>query len=440
MKVNPKSIEFNSIEDVLAFVRDYNAGNMLRFLNPIEDNSGNILVKEEVQVKESALARLKEIKGQYTPEFKIKLTKELTGQIQDKIAEKIVYQLKQTDKKFLKFMYEENTFNYKGIIRNALHNRKHMLSLFKVYETNVNFFKHICELGLLALGIVLIPDALKYKMLRRYSFLGGIFMDIARASGDQWNRPFPDDTEKTRIAKQCANFMQKLDLPEFVCSAASNHVPLGLQDNSEVAAGPPAKKVERENPDETFFSDLMVDDGESDSTSAPEEEEDSGLPDKSEDLLRELLTDSLKIARYIHTVSSFAHDKEYVMEELVYFLAYNTTRGYFNEVLANPIVNLFKQFEENVKRMRKLAEVEMQCLHPPAAWAYPKPKASQVLCKNKVWDCPNIVQGWDIHVISSQDAFGWVGSNLNADHYPKCRLEEELDTLPEVEPKKVEKK
>ncbi|PJZ66850.1 hypothetical protein CH371_01765 [Leptospira wolffii] len=438
MKVNPKSIEFNSIEDVLAFVRDYNAGNMLRFLNPIEDNSGNILVKEEVQVKESALARLKEIKGQYTPEFKIKLTKELTGQIQDKLTEKIVYQLKQTDKKFLKYMYEENTFNFKGIIRNSLSNRKHLLSLFKVYETNPNFFKHICELGLLALGIVMIPDALKYKMLRRYSFLGGIFMDIARVTGDHWNRPFPDDTEKTRIAKQCANFMQKLDLPEFVCSAASNHVPLGLQDNTEVTAGG-GKKGEGENPDESFFADLMVDDGESDAGNQ-EDEDDAGLPDKSEDILRELLTDSLKIARYIHTVSSFAHDKEYVMEELVYFLAYNTTRGYFNEVLANPLVNLFKQFEENVKRMRKLAEVEMQCLHPPAAWAYPKPKASQVLCKNKVWDCPNIVQGWDIHVISSQDAFGWVGSSLNADHYPKCRLEEELDLLPEIEPKKVEKK
>ncbi|TGK03191.1 hypothetical protein EHQ53_07030 [Leptospira langatensis] len=440
MKVSPKSLEYTSIEEVLNFVRDYGAGNMLRFLHAIEDNSGNVLVKEEVQVKESALARLKEIKGQYNADFKIKLTKELVGQIQDKLCEKIVFQLKTTDKKFLKFMYEENTFNYKGIIRNALSNKKHLLALFKVYEVNANFFKHICELGLLALGIVLIPDALKYKMLRRYSFLGGVFMDIARVSGDQWNRPFPDDTEKTRIAKQCANFMQKLDLPEFVCSAASNHVPLGLQDNTEVSAIP-AKKGDRENPDETFFAELLIEDGESDSGPAAEEEEESGLPDKSEDFLRELLTDSLKIARYIHTVSSFTHDKEYVMEELVYFLAYNTTRGYFNELLANPLVNLFKQFEENVKRMRKLAEVEMQCLHPPAAWAYPKPKASQVLCKNKVWDCPNIVQGWDIHVISSQEAFGWVGSSLAADHYPKCKLEEELDSLPEIEPtKKVEKK
>ncbi|EQA45313.1 hypothetical protein LEP1GSC050_3440 [Leptospira broomii serovar Hurstbridge str. 5399] len=435
MKVSPKLIEFTSVEDLLAFVRDYNAGNMLRFLNPISDNSGNVLVKEEVQVKESALIRLKEIKGQYTPEFKVKLTKELTGQIQDKISEKIVFQLKQTDKKFLKFMYEENTFNYKGIIRNSLSNKKHLLSLVKVYEESPTFFKHICELGLLSLGIVLIPDALKYKMLRRYSFLGGIFMDIARVTSEHWNRPFPDDSEKTRIAKLCANFMQKLDLPEFVCSAASNHVPMGLQDNSDPTTYS-GKKMDKEQPDETFFADLLLDDGESDSI---HEEEDGGLPDKSEDFMRELLTDSLKIARYIHTVSSFTLDKDYVMEELVYYLAYNTTRGYFNEILANPLVNLFKQFEDNVKRMRKLAEIEMQCLHPPAAWAYPKPTASQILCKNKVWDCPNIVRGWDIHVISSQDAFGWVGSSLPADHYPKCRLEEELEEIPEIEPKKPPK-
>ncbi|EQA35303.1 hypothetical protein LEP1GSC047_1356 [Leptospira inadai serovar Lyme str. 10] len=435
MKVSPKSIEFTSVEDLLAFVRDYNAGNMLRFLNPISDNSGNVLVKEEVQVKESALIRLKEIKGQYTPEFRVKVTKELIGQIQDKITEKIVFQLKQTDKKFLKFMYEENTFNYKGIIRNSLSNRKHLLSLVKVYEESPTFFKHICELGLLSLGIVLIPDALKYKMLRRYSFLGGIFMDIARVKSEHWNRPFPDDSEKTRVAKLCANFMQKLDLPEFVCSAVSNHVPMGLQDNSDPTTYS-GKKLDKEQPDETFFADLLLGDGESDSIN---DEEDEGLPDKSEDFMRELLTDSLKIARYIHTVSSFTLDKDYVMEELVYYLAYNTTRGYFNEVLANPLVNLFKQFEDNVKRMRKLAEIEMQCLHPPAAWAYPKPTASQVLCKNKVWDCPNIVRGWDIHVISSQDAFGWVGSSLAADTYPKCRLEEEIEEIPEVEPKKPPK-
>ena len=77
--------------------------------------------------------------------------------------------------------------------------------------------------------------------------------------------------------------MQKLDLPEFVCSAASNHVPLGLQDNVEVVAAG-SKKNERENPDETFFAEMMVEDGESDST--PDDEEDAGLPDKSEDLLR----------------------------------------------------------------------------------------------------------------------------------------------------------
>ncbi|TGK11782.1 hypothetical protein EHO60_05680 [Leptospira fletcheri] len=429
MKVSPKAIEFESIEDLLFFVRDYGTGNMLRFLNPISDNSGNVLVKEEVQVKESALTRLKEIKGQYTPEFKVKLTKELTGQIQDKISEKIVFQLKQTDKKFLKFVYEENTFNYKGIIRNSLSNKKHLLALFKVYQVNGPFFKHICELGLLSLGVVLIPDALKYKMLRRYSFLGGIFMDIVRVNSEHWNRPFPEDSEKTRIAKLCANFMQKLDLPEFVCSAASNHVPLGLQDNSDPSTYS-AKKLDKEQPDETFFSDLLLDDGESDSSSDEEEEEGA---DKSEDVLRELLTDSMKIARYIHTVSSFSADKDYVMEELVYYLAYNTTRGYFNEVLANPLVNLFKRFEDNVKRMRKLAEIEMQCLHPPAAWAYPKPKASQVLCKNKVWDCPNIVRGWDIHVISAQEAFGWVGSSLPADHYPKCKLEEDLEDTQESE-------
>ncbi|EMO75909.1 hypothetical protein LEP1GSC127_2113 [Leptospira kirschneri str. 200801925] len=132
-------LEFDSIEGLIDFTREFETGSMIRFLSPIEDNSGNVLVKEEVQVKESTLARLKDIKGQYTPKFEIKLNKELLEQIQNILAIKIVNQLKVTDMKFLKFMYENTNYNFKGIIRNSLLSKKTILTLLKVYNQNLNF-------------------------------------------------------------------------------------------------------------------------------------------------------------------------------------------------------------------------------------------------------------------------------------------------------------
>ncbi|RHX94935.1 hypothetical protein DLM76_06260 [Leptospira yasudae] len=435
MKVTHSYLEFDSIEDLIDFTKEFETGSMIRFLSPIEDNSGNVLVKEEVQVKESALARLKDIKGQYTPKFEVKLNKELVEQIQNILAIKIVNQLKISEMKFLKFMYENTTYNYKGIIRNSLLSKKIVLALLKVYNQNINFFRYISELGLLTLGIVMIPDTMKFRLLRRYAFTAGILMDIPRINADRFTKLPAEDSEKVRVAQKCSDILQKLDLVEFSYSAISSHMPLGMMDNPDRPIS--IDKSGQENPDEAFFDDIISNDGESDSKENDKSREDA-IPEKSYDFFQALLTDALKLARYIANVSHNAADKDYVMEELVYYIAYNTSKKYFDELLANPLVSIFKEFEVNVKRMRKIAEVEMKCMYPPSAWAYPKPKSSQVLCKNKVWGCPNIVMGWDIHVITAQEAFGWVGTSLPIDNYPKCKLEEELDSI-HVEPEKSKK-
>lgn len=435
MKVSHSCIEFDSIDDLIDFTKEFETGSMIRFLSPIEDNSGNVLVKEEVQVKESALARLKDIKGQYNPKFDVKLNKELLEQIQNILAVKVVDQLKASDMKFLKFMYENSIYNYKGIIRNSLNSKKIVLTLLKAYIQNANFFKYISELGLLSLGIVMIPDTMKFRLLRRYAFTAGILMDIPRINVDKFTKLPSEDGEKIRIAKACADILQKLDLQEFTYPAIASHMPLGMTDNPDKPIS--VEKLTPETPDETFFDDILSNDGESDSDQSAKRED--AIPEKAYDFFQALLTDTLKLARYIANVSHNATDKDYVMEELVYYIAYNTSRKYFDELLANPLVSIFKEFETNVKRLRKIAEVEMKCVYPPSAWAYPKPKSSQVLCKNKVWGCPNIVMGWDIHVITAQEAFGWVGTSLPIDNYPKCKLEEELDDV-SIEPEKPKKK
>ena len=42
-----------------------------------------------------------------------------------------------------------------------------------------------------------------------------------------------------------------------------------------------------------------------------------------------------------------------------------------------------------------------------------KTKTTQILCKNKVFECPNYISGWDINVVTAQEAVGYVGTALN---------------------------
>ena len=112
---------------------------------------------------------------------------------------------------------------------------------------------------------------------------------------------------------------------------------------------------------------------------------------------------------------------------------YNSEKGIFRKDLADPMINRFVEFDAAIKKIRVIAEIENKCKFPPAAWAYPKPKAAQVLCKERNYQCPFIVNGWDLKIITAQDPFGFIGTSLAVGTYPKCALEEELQKKVKIE-------
>ena len=145
---------------------------------------------------------------------------------------------------------------------------------------------------------------------------------------------------------------------------------------------------------------------------------------------REILGESLRIAHFILETKKRIEDSDYFAEEMVYRISYNAGKGVFHDDLIRPIVRKFQEFELEARKMRRLAEIENRCIHPPSAWAYPKPRAAQILCQNHVQSCPKMIRGWDIHVISPQQAFGWLGADLAAGEYAKCELEKLLQKDP----------
>jgi hypothetical protein len=107
-------------------------------------------------------------------------------------------------------------------------------------------------------------------------------------------------------------------------------------------------------------------------------------------------------------------------------VAYNGARGFFHKDLVELIIERFREYEAIARRMIKVAAVEKSCLYPDSAWAYPKPRAAQVLCRHFKTGCPKLESGWDIHVVSPTEAYGWLGTPLAAGNYPKCALERDL--------------
>ncbi|MCB1176188.1 MAG: hypothetical protein KDK36_01300, partial [Leptospiraceae bacterium] len=164
--------------------------------------------------------------------------------------------------------------------------------------------------------------------------------------------------------------------------------------------------------------------------------DDEAPPAEEEEELIRNISEALKISKFIMMVQKKAQG-ENVTQLLITSLAYNAEKGIFNKTFADPMISLFKDLQELVLKVRKVASIENMCLYKPSAWAYPKPEPTQILCKSKNFECPNLVSGWDISIFSEKDAFGYIGTKLMPGQYPKCRLEEHLN-MPAV--KKVKKK
>lgn len=417
MKIESDGITFYSLSDFGFFLREFNLFGKVKLSKPLTDRTGKILYKENLYLKDSIFHKLEEMEGQYEPTFVVSLTNDLLKGIRISIGNKMLERLEAPENRFIAELYENTEHRYQNYVRNALSgNRSLIMTFFKLSRERRLFFNHLADMGLLTLGVI-IQKYYKLKFINRFAFLAGVCLDLPFAGSELW-KSYPDDeTTRIKMARRTAQVAEKLRLAPEIIDSILNSPVLPSKPNASATKMDTVQINLHDNMDHVLESEEN------------EETENQPVITENNEMIRMVLTETLKIARYINSVASKIEDQDVFAEELVYMVAYNAARGYFHKDLINPILRKFKRFEENARRMMRIAEIEKKCLYFPSAWAYPKPRASQILCKNRVTQCPLIDQGWEIHVVSRQEAFGWIGGSLFPDSYAKCKLEEQLEEI-----------
>ena len=411
MDITGKGIHFDDLDELSSFSTRYNLKGLMKLTDPLLDIKGNILIKENTFVKESALEKLNDIKGQYKADFTVSLTSELLNRIKESLTAKIIERLDIPENEFINELYKETHHNFKAYIKHSFQSKGLLLTAFKMSGNKPQFFNHLSDFGLLSLGIIMQKNS-HIRFINRYSFLSGFLADICHAGTDNWKYPPEKENEKRNVATKSAEIAAKIHLPGEVIDAIRNHTisvfpfPSGIQAPLDLKPSTGEDVVSIEGDDENFPENAKID-------------EKAAM----------IVTEIMKIARYIMDSTLHVMDRNNFSEELVYRVAYNAGKGYFHKELIHPILKKFKKYEENIKKMTRIAEIEKECLHPPSAWAYPKPNAAQILCKDRINECPKLEKGWDINVIAKQEAFGWIGVSLEPGDYPKCILEEKLQEI-----------
>jgi len=428
MKLTENGIIFEDLSRLNGFYLELRLQGILKFLEPIEDNTGNILIKDNVAVKESFFEKLKEMSGSFKEHFHVALTDELVAKISEFLVRKVGDLTRAGPGHFLTRLLDLPHHRPEAYMRSAFRNRALALSAYRIYRDNDDFFTHLCELGLLNMAVIM-QKYLKIRGVHRNAFLSGFLSDLPLAGTSAWKEPTADVEQLKKRSQKAAEMADRFRVAPEVSAAIA-----------EFPAVFPIPEVERKEIPDGSAEDFQVELLEN-LTSTPDEEEALGEQPMNE-ASREVLTESLRIAHFILETKKRISDSEYFAEEMVYRVSYNAGKGTFHDDLIRPIVKKFQEFEMEARKMRRLAEIENQCIHPPSAWAYPKPRAAQILCQRHIMDCPKMIQGWDIHVINTQQAFGWLGTDLAAGEYSKCDLENLLqkDPILNAEPEKTSRK
>lgn len=431
MKFTSTSFEFNTFSDFKRFVLDYNFLNSTSLLEPISDNAGNVLIKEKIRIKESMLRKLEELDREYVQTFKVELNKEIVKLIRENLCKAILEIPKSKSNELLHFLFQEGnvSLRVKGIIKNAFYTKGLAIAFFRIYLERPTFFAHIATNALLALGVVLQKNY-GIRMINRHSFLTGLFYDISLIDTDYWKSSL-FGTEIKNVAKYSLLLAQKWNMNATILDAIGNHKLNDLKVDENDARAEYNLDGLGEG---ILFNELRLMDLTMDEELEDEEEEGAAAEDDL-DLIPEdnynasgatVATEAGRISRYISENLKSTSDKNNLAEKLLILFVYNVERGLFLKEVADPMIKAFKKFDHVIRKIRLIAQVEADCKFPPSAWAYPKPNASQILCKNREYTCPHLVSGWDIHVTSYQNGYGFVGTSLNIGSYPKCNLEETL--------------
>ncbi|MEM7181814.1 MAG: hypothetical protein AAF518_12935, partial [Spirochaetota bacterium] len=387
---------------------------------------GKILIKEKVHIKESVLRKLESMQDQYKEYFKIRVTNSLATRLGEIMVHAILPQVEKTEQDdilaHLYIMSASDGVNYKNIIANAFQNKFFTLAIYKIFLEKRNFFYHIVEMGLLTMG-VLIQKPRQLKFLYRNAFLAGLLSEIVLSETELWSNPIPGEAQLVEVSNMSSEISKNLGMPDEIVESLSGLVIPGIY----------AQDVVKEEYD---ISTLRLHPLLGESFSAEEAEEtDAGKiktqatnPEDYPDVLHSI-AEALKIAKFIQQSAFKIPENKDKAEALITMFSYNLEKEIFDRSIAEPMIVKFRKYEKIIKKIKRIAQIEKKCKFPPSAWAYPKPNATQILCQYKVANCPYLTRGWDINVVSPQEALGYIGTPLMPDSYPKCKLEKELDRI-----------
>ena len=360
----------------------------------LKDKKGNILVQPKRPLTAQIVKALSSREDDNEFKFYLDNSKSFNEALVARIVKEINQHISLADFSYASFLLDKQRINTSRVATLALGN-----DFFKGFITMLLYehkpiANHLFEVALTSVGLManLKPNTFSNGELAKI-FIAGILHDYSISQTVMWEEkdifssenPNQHDVES---ASQVSNQKIDEDIPEII--KYNNH----LRNNYQgVAKGG------------SWFNDPV-----------------------------ELMSVIINIVEYYTYVRRDVMKRggvEDPMSVVMYEISLEAEKGFFPKPLIGLFEGYFSKYAEFFKYGEGIGAVENKCPHGPYALAYPKPKSTQVLCKNSEVPCPHRYSGKQLNVVRSEnDMTGRYGEHLYPGWYDKCDFSEQLPAPP----------
>lgn len=389
-----ESITITSIAELMRLSQIVGGLQNLSLEHPVADEKKNVLIAAKRPLRENLLTALENRKDIANWLFVIEKSSTLRLALEQKISLEIEKKLTLADFSFAAWLLHRTKIDIFQILRSALNNDFFLITLLKIQYEELPIWPHLLEMALLAVG--LFADCEKNPKFHDAvtAFMAAILHDYSIIEERNWEMRdiFPSEGHDI----ESAALLKTKKIPEYI--------PQIIRDTN--------KLTER-------FRDYN-------------ENQVKWLPNSIE-LLQAII---LVCEYYLYCKRNFSqaiglNSENSDFSDVLFQLGLETQRGAFPNLISQKFQHHYERFSNFFEYGQKIAKLEQSCKFQKYALAYPKPRATQVLCRDFHVVCPLRLATQQVTVLqAANQVINRFGENLPPGNYDKCRLSEDLPEPP----------
>jgi hypothetical protein len=371
--------QFSDIFEISIFGKFLERVDVLCLKNEIKNDHGVVLVQAEKTLTDNLIRNLQSRTDLTKEPYCLTNSENLKMAIVNKIAKEFQKRLDLSDYSFCSFLLYNKTIDIRRIIRGSLNNPFFLGFITDLFINNYHITDHLIEISLISIGLLInVNDkSITYTDLIKL-FQASILHDYKLVNNKHWEM---EDIFNENIFHDRESAMAISD---------KNFAP-------EV-------------------SEIIL------SSNKLQNKYSSTNNDKWYNLIIELEIAILNLAEY-YTFIKRLKENESEMKLVLYQLSLIAEKGFFPKQLLASFEIHFANYASIFKYGEQIGKIEKMCImNVSLAAAYPKPKSTQLLCKNSSIPCEFRIYSQPLKVISEKKLGQNITEVLISGWYDKCKF------------------